>query len=82
MTAYRYERGKFHFTLASGDQPNFYLGDDIAFDGRITASGRTAIRFPAPYADLELVQGERVGRKKEERLREAIAFFQQVAKKD
>lgn len=65
--------GDFTFLLWDGSNPTIDMAwQDKGFSERRSRLGLRVLRFPAPYEDLELVDGERVGEKKWTRVKAAL----------
>lgn len=69
------ERGKFGFRTPDGSEPQIDLGD-VVLTARRSASGLVVTQFPAPFDDIEITDGEKLGVKKWARVQEAIAALQ------
>jgi hypothetical protein len=57
------------------------LPESVLFDGRRSRRGLIVTRFPVPFQDLEITQGERLGTRKWERVKKAVAYFERQATK-
>lgn len=69
----------FHCTTVTGEPIDLNL-TGIPVTGRISKGGRRVICFPKPFAFLEIVDGERLGIGKVERIKAAIEHFRQGAR--
>lgn len=70
------ERGLLSFRTPDGTEPHIDLGN-VVMTARRSASGLVVTQFPAPFDDIEITEGERLGQKKWVRVQEAIAALQE-----
>ena len=70
------EPSAFHCPTVTGEPLDLDL-KGIPVTGRISKGGRRIICFPRPFNGLEIVDGERLGTGKVERIKAAIEHFRQ-----